>query len=141
MGGLVLLVMCIVWHVFKFIVADNGHRLAPSMIYFSANMVLICMYLLLKQIAIDRNFHSMHVRAIYYWDCGTKPILSNDTSRYRYTFHQTNRLGRPVSIDLSANILFRKIDLDRPFTTLLFRTIGIGRSFTNLLFRILGIGM
>ena len=59
----------------------------------------------------------MPVRAIYYWDCETKPIVSND--RYRYTFHQTYCLGRQVSIDLSPNLPFRKIGIDRPFTTLL----------------------
>ena len=80
----------------------------------------------------------MPVRAIYYWDCETKPIVSND--RYRYTFHQTYCLGRQVSIDLSPNLLFRKIGIDRPFTTLLFRTIGIDRPFTILLFRMIGIG-
>ena len=56
----------------------------------------------------------MPVRATYYWDCEAKPSVSDDT--YRYTFHQTQCLGRYVSIDLSPNLLFRKIGIDRPFT-------------------------
>ena len=56
----------------------------------------------------------MPVRAIYYWDCETKPIVSND--RYRYNFHQTYCLRRYVSIDLSPNLLFGTIGIDRPLT-------------------------
>ena len=61
----------------------------------------------------------MPVRAIYYWDCDTKHIVSND--RYRY-------------------ILFRKIGIDRYFTTLMSRKIGINRPSTILLFQMIGIG-
>ena len=80
----------------------------------------------------------MPVRAKYHWDYETKPIAPNE--RYRYSFDQTCRLGRQVSIDLSPNLLFRKIGIDRPFTTLLFPTIVVDRSFTIILFRMIGIG-
>ena len=112
-------------HFLKLVVAGNRHRLTPSLIYCSANTVLTCnIKLSLKQMAIDRNFQSMPVRAIYYWDCETKSIASDD--RYRYTFDQTYCLGRQVSIHLSPNILFREIAIDRPFTIQLVRMIGIG---------------
>ena len=71
--------------------------MTPSLIYCSANTVLTCnIKLSLKQIAIDRNFQSMPVRAICYWDCETKYIASND--RYRYTFDQTYLFGT-IGID------------------------------------------
>ena len=81
--AILLLVIGIDWHFLKLIsisVAGNydRYRLTPSLIYLLFGHNCIEMYyqnFSLKQIAIDRNFQSIPVRAIYYWDCETKPVL------------------------------------------------------------------
>ena len=70
----------------------------------------------LEQIDIDRNVQSMPVWAIYYWDCETKPIVSN--GRYRYASLKPivwdDRYQKTYHYSMFAYDRYRYVDLS-PF--------------------------
>ena len=55
----------------------------------------------------------MPVRAMYHWDCETKPTVSND--RYRYTFHNSivsdDRYRQTFHHSIVSDDRYRYVDL------------------------------